>query len=68
MPQEPSPLQALDHRFLVGVGCLDCRHLIDLVESTCLAFPAGIPLEILQDVVHHDRSYPGDHGLHFEKV
>ncbi len=61
-------MQPLDHRYLVGTGCLDCRHLIDLVESTCEAFPKGIPLEILQDGVRHDAHYPGDRGIHFEKV
>lgn len=60
--------RALDDRFLVGSGCLGCRHLIDLVEGSCRAFPRGIPLEIMQDQVSHDRPYPGDHGIQFEKA
>jgi len=62
------PFQPLDHRFLVGAGCLECKHLIDLVESVCEAFPAGIPLEILQDKVQHHTCFPGDHGIRFEKA
>jgi hypothetical protein len=42
--------------------------LIDLVESTCEAFPAGIPLDILQDRLRHDQAFPGDHGIRFEKA
>jgi hypothetical protein len=68
VPQDPLPFQPLDHRFLVGAGCLDCRHLIDLVEGFCDAFPEGIPLELVQDKVRHDAGYPGDHGIHFEKI
>jgi hypothetical protein len=68
MPEDPPFPQPLNHRFLVGAGCLECRHLIDLVEGTCEAFPAGIPLEILQDRLRHDRTFPGDHGIRFEKV
>lgn len=68
MPQDSSDSQPMDHRYLVGAGCLECNHLIDLVESVCEAFPGGIPLEILQDKVKHDTSYPGDHGIRFEKV
>ena len=68
MPQDPPPFLPLDQRSLVGTGCLDCAHLIDLVESTCEAFPVGIPLDILQDRVRHDRSYPGDHGIQYKKA
>jgi hypothetical protein len=68
MPHDPNSIQPLDQRFLVGTGCLECKHLIDLVESTCEAFPEGIPLDILQDRVRHDASYPGDHGVRFERT
>ena len=61
------PFPAQDLPTLMGAGCLDCRHLIDLVESTCEAFPRGIPLEILQDRIPHDRHYPGDRGIQFEQ-
>lgn len=53
---------------LVGVRCLDCLHLTDLVEGTCLAFPLRIPVEFRQDLVVHDRPYPGDGGICFERA
>ena len=53
---------------LVGSRCLDCLHLTDLLEGTCQAFPGGIPEDILQDRVLHDRPYPGDHGLRFDSA
>jgi hypothetical protein len=61
-------LQVLSHAeaHLVGAGCMDCRHLLDLVEGRCLAFPDQIPSDILQDLVRHTAPYPGDHGLRFE--
>ncbi len=63
-PRQPAPISI--EADLVGSGCLNCRHLVDLVEGTCLAFPDQIPLDILQDRIRHDRPFPGDHGLRFE--
>jgi hypothetical protein len=68
MPLDPSSLPPLDHRALVGTGCLECKHLIDFIERTCEAFPGGIPFEIIQDGFQHLTCFPGDHGIHFEKV
>jgi hypothetical protein len=63
-PRPPAPIAA--EADLVGSRCLGCRHLVDLVEGTCLAFPDRIPLDILQDRIRHDRPFPGDHGYRFE--
>jgi len=52
---------------MMGGRCMDCAHLIDLVEGRCLAFPQRIPDDILQDRVFHDGPYPGDFGLRFER-
>lgn len=65
----PPPLHPLDlEAHLVGAKCMECRHLIDLVEGICLAFPERIPKDIMQDRVHHTGPYPGDHGLRFERA
>jgi hypothetical protein len=47
---------------------MDCQHLIDLVEGTCLAFPDRIPADIMEDRIRHDSPYPGDHGLRFQRA
>jgi hypothetical protein len=66
MFEDAWPSLPMTDRSLVGAGCLSCRNLTDLVESTCLAFPGGIPLAILQDRVPHDHAYPGDRGIRFQ--
>jgi hypothetical protein len=33
----------------------------------CKAFPEGIPDELAMSVVMHDKPYPGDNGIRFEK-
>ena len=53
---------------LVGTRCMECLHLVDLVEGLCQAFPDGIPKDLMQDRILHDRPYPGDHGLRFERA
>lgn len=45
--------------------CLTCVHRIDL--NTCKAFPDGIPEEIVRERVVHDKPYPGDNGIRYEK-
>jgi hypothetical protein len=68
MPEDPSSFLPPDQHFLVGTGCLECKYLIDLVESRCEAYPAGIPSEILQGMVQHGACFPGERGIQFEKV
>jgi hypothetical protein len=53
---------------LVGSNCLDCIHLIDLIEGTCQAFTGRIPEEIRRDAIRHDQPFPGDHGLRYCRV
>ena len=37
-------------------------------DLKCLAFPEGIPEEILLGKVGHKEPYDGDHGIQFELV
>lgn len=49
-----------------GVQCQKCKNYIGLM--TCMAFPKGIPNQILVDEVIHDKPYPGDRGIRFEPM
>lgn len=62
---QPFPLRNVEIQ-LVGTRCLECLHLTDLVEGTCRAFPDRIPAELMQDLILHDRPYPGDRGFCYE--
>ncbi len=53
---------------LIGARCAECLHLVDLVEGLCLAFPEGIPKDLMQDRILHDQPYPGDHGIRYERA
>jgi hypothetical protein len=44
--------------------CWKCGHYRD--DVTCVAFPRGIPAEILDSESDHHQPYPGDHGIRFE--
>ncbi len=50
--------------------CAWCKHLLPKInhpsDSTCLAFPEGIPPEVLWNKFDHKQSYPGDNGIQFE--
>lgn len=50
--------------------CAACAHYrwgSSSVGGQCAAFPDGIPEEIYRNRVRHDRPYPGDNGIMFEK-
>ncbi len=49
--------------------CVDCKHLNQdrsLPAMSCAAYPDGIPQEIVNNSLFHDRPYPGDHEIRFE--
>jgi hypothetical protein len=49
--------------------CIHCRHYATEprgTDSTCTAFPDGIPAAILRNRRDHRRPFPGDHGIQFE--
>ena len=43
------------------IACITCVHRQS--DSTCLAFPDGIPDEILEGEHDHRTPFRGDHGI-----
>tara|TARA_Y100000593_G_C4307682_1_gene336615 strand:- start:2077 stop:2304 length:228 start_codon:yes stop_codon:yes gene_type:complete len=55
-------------------SCLTCKHLeieknngIKMPSGRCKAFPEGIPIEIQFGSISHDKPFPGDNGIRYEK-
>ena len=61
--------ERMDHISLMDLehSCFECKHLHE-DERSCDAFPAGIPSVLLYLDVLHDKPFPGDHGIQFERV
>ena len=56
------------YAFPVSSQCSACAHYHGLDwEFTCDAFPDGIPPELWWATRSHEKPYPGDHGIQFEK-
>ena len=49
--------------------CYECKNfnITDPVNFACKAFPKGIPNEIIDGDVKHNKPYEGDNGIQFEK-
>lgn len=54
----------------VYIDCLDCKWVLDTVDdiAVCVAFPSGIPLEILDGTRNHRTPIDGDNGIRFERI
>lgn len=49
--------------------CLKCKHYTPSNNSVvCIAFPDGIPIEILINQHDHREPYPGDNGIQYEPI
>jgi hypothetical protein len=46
--------------------CAECRHATG--GAKCVAFPEGIPVEIIDERHDHRQPYPGDNGIRFEPL
>lgn len=46
--------------------CVSCQWRSKVNLAVCLAFPTGIPNEILTGKKQHDEPYKGDHGIQFK--
>jgi hypothetical protein len=47
--------------------CLRCKHFnYNKPGMTCLAFPDGIPEDVIEGIVEHREPIEGDHGIRFE--
>ena len=46
--------------------CADCAYRDNEDLFRCLAFPQGIPADILQNKIDHKKPYKGDHGIQFK--
>lgn len=62
-------------RFVAGDGvvfvtppCATCKHRSKKAPGYCLAFPDGIPEEILTGKNDHTKPFKGDHGIQYEKA
>ena len=49
--------------------CEECKHqYIDNKKRiyACNAYPNGIPMEIIRNIVDHRKPYKGDNGIQYE--
>lgn len=56
-----------EHVTITRPQCLDCIHQDKDDPFRCIAYPEGIPNEILENLVDHHQAYAGDHGVVFSE-
>ena len=55
-----------EYAVAVTPACSTCMHRSKTVPGICLAFPNGIPFEILSGKNDHSTLVKGDHGIRYE--
>lgn len=55
---------------MISRQCFNCIHLVESGSDKpiCLAFPEGIPEEIITGEVDHSKPYAGDNGFMYEPI
>lgn len=53
---------------VVNPPCATCKHRSKKLPGICLAFPDGIPNDILTGKNDHTKPYKGDDGILYEKA
>lgn len=49
--------------------CNDCIHFNrQSLTPKCKAYPQGIPIQIIRNIVSHKKSFIGDNGIRFKKI
>lgn len=51
-------------------NCFHCAHFRGAIKGKicCIAYPDGIPKELLKEGFTHNQPYPGDQGILFETI
>lgn len=52
---------------MITPQCAKCEYRDAEAPNRCLAFPQGIPVDILTNKVSHKKPYKGDHGIQFKE-
>lgn len=58
---------AAEHIVSIKPLCDTCAHRSTVSPSHCLAFPHGIPFDILIGKVDHKKPVKGDHGITYKE-
>lgn len=57
---------------MISRQCSNCVNLSNAVNKegrpVCMAFPDGIPEEIITGDADHSKPYPGDHGFQYDPI